>query len=191
MLAVASAVERLLERPTLAIDGEHYLAGLPLAEEKFGGQMFIQMGVLAPIADGLIFLLMYYFFRKLLLVIAAMLVATLSFTWTMGLLIGTGFTVHIMSSMIPVFLMPIAILNSIHVLSEFFDLYPRYQDRRATLRAVYSELFAPISYTTLTTAIAFASLMLVPIPPVQVFGAFIAIGVVIAWLLRWFSCPHL
>jgi len=33
-----------------------------------------------------------------------MLMAMLAVIWTMGLLIGLGFTVHIMSSMIPVFL---------------------------------------------------------------------------------------
>lgn len=71
--------------------------------------MFIQMGLLAPLAGLLIFLLMFYFFRKLILVVVAML----SVVWTMGLLTGTGFTLHIMSSRIPVFLMPIAVLDSI------------------------------------------------------------------------------
>ena len=83
--------------------------------------MFIQMGLLAPLAGMLIFLLMLYFFRKLILVVAAMLVAMLSVIWTMGLLTDTGFTLHIMSSMIPIFLMPIAVLDSIHILSEFFE----------------------------------------------------------------------
>ena len=186
---VSSEIKDSLKSPGREIAGEHYLAGLPLAEETFGRDMFIQMALLAPLAGLLIFLLMFYFFRKLLLVVAAMLVAMLSVTWTMGLLIGTGFTLHIMSSMIPIFLMPIAILDSIHILSEFFDQYPRHQDRRATLRAVYKELFTPITYTTLTTAVAFASLALAPIPPVQVFGLFVAIGVIIAWLLTMVFVP--
>ena len=158
---VSSDIKGLLKSPGLDIKGEHHLAGLPLAEETFGRNMFIQMAFLGPIAGLLIFLLMLYFFRRLLLVIGAMLVAMLSVIWTMGLLIGTGFSLHVMSSMIPVFLMPIAILDSIHILSEFFDQYPHHEDRRATLRAVYRELFTPISYTTLSTAVAFASLALV------------------------------
>ena len=123
---VSSRIKDLLKSPGQEIRGEHYLGGLPLAEETFGSDMFIQMGFLAPIAGMLIFAfaLMLYFFRRLLLVIGAMLVAMLSVIWTMGLLIGSGFTLHIMSSMIPVFLMPIAILDSIHILSEFFDQYP-------------------------------------------------------------------
>ena len=186
---VSSDIKGLLKSPGLAIKGEHHLAGLPLAEETFGRNMFIQMAFLGPLAGLLIFLLMLYFFRRLLLVIGAMLVAMLSVIWTMGLLIGTGFSLHVMSSMIPVFLMPIAILDSIHILSEFFDQYPKCQDRRATLRAVYKELFTPISYTTLTTAVAFGSLALAPIPPVQVFGLFVAIGVIIAWLLTMVFVP--
>ena len=186
---VSADIRELLRSPGLEIKGEHYLAGLPLAEETFGRDMFLQMGLLAPIAGLLVFFLMLYFFRRLLMVVAAMLVAMLSVIWTMGLLIGTGFTLHIMSSMIPVFLMPIAILDSIHILSEFFDQYPHYKDRRATLRAVYKDLFTPISYTTLSTAVAFASLALAPIPPVQVFGLFVAIGVVIAWLVTMVFVP--
>ena len=186
---VSSDIKALLKSPGLEIKGEHHLAGLPLAEETFGRNMFLQMAVLGPVAGALIFILMLYLFRRLLLVIGAMLVAMLSVIWTMGLLIGTGFSLHVMSSMIPVFLMPIAILDSIHILSEFFDQYPLHQDRRATLRAVYKELFTPISYTTLTTAVAFGSLALAPIPPVQVFGLFVAIGVIIAWLVTMVFVP--
>ncbi|UCD58225.1 MAG: MMPL family transporter, partial [Candidatus Hydrogenedentota bacterium] len=37
-------------------------------------------------------------------------------------------------------------------------------------------------YTSLTTAAGFASLALTPIPPIQVFGLFVAFGVMLAWL---------
>ncbi len=173
--------ESIAASPQLA-ELETHVAGLPLAEEVFGQEMFIQMGIFAPLAGLLIFGLMLLFFRKVTLVLAAMAVAMLSVVWTMGLLIGTGNTLHIMSSMIPIFLMPIAILDSIHVLSEFFDRYPHHLDRKETLRVVYGELFRPLAYTSLTTAVAFASLAIAPIPPVRVFGLFVAFGVAVAWL---------
>ena len=75
---VTAEVKDLLAVHTMLGGGDHYLAGLPLAEEKFGRDMFIQMALLAPLAGMLIFLLMLYFFRKLILVVAAMLVAMLS-----------------------------------------------------------------------------------------------------------------
>jgi predicted RND superfamily exporter protein len=101
----------------------------------------------------------------------------------MGLLIITGRTVHIMSSMIPVFIMPIAVLDAVHILSDFFDRYPAIGDRRRTLQRVMEELSAPMLYTSFTTCAGFGSLIFTPIPPVQVFGIFIAIGVLLAWFL--------
>ncbi|MDP6460191.1 MAG: MMPL family transporter, partial [Gemmatimonadota bacterium] len=164
-------------------DEEYHLAGIPLAEDTFGAEMFIQMAVSAPAAMLLIFLLMLYFFRKPMIIAAPMIVAMMSVIWTMGLLIGLGFTVHIMSSMIPIFLMPIAVLDSIHMITEFHERYPSSRSMRQTISDTMDELFVPMIFTSLTTVVGFVSLILTPIPPVQVFGAFVAFGIAVAWFL--------
>ncbi|MHC4315831.1 MAG: efflux RND transporter permease subunit, partial [Planctomycetota bacterium] len=163
-------------------DEEYHITGLPVAEDTFGVEMFVQMAVSAPLAMAVIFVLMLLFFRKLVLVISPMIVALVSVISTMGLLIGFGYPVHIMSSMIPIFLMPIAVVDSVHILSEFFDLYTREKGRRNTMLEVMGNLFMPMLYTSLTSAAGFASLALTPIPPVQVFGVFVAVGIMIAWI---------
>jgi predicted RND superfamily exporter protein len=161
---------------------EYHITGLPVAEDTFGVEMFIQMAISAPLAMIVIFLLMLLFFRKIILIISPMIVAMVSVISSMGLLIGFGFPVHIMSSMIPIFLMPIAVVDSIHILSEFFDLYTKEKGRKDTILEVMGNLFMPMLYTSLTSAAGFASLALTPIPPVQVFGIFVAIGIMIAWV---------
>ncbi|UCG59722.1 MAG: MMPL family transporter [Phycisphaerales bacterium] len=163
-------------------DEEYYITGLPVAEDTFGVEMFIQMAISAPLAMAVIFVLMLIFFRKLVLVISPMIVAMVSVISTMGLLIGLGYPVHIMSSMIPIFLMPIAVVDSVHILSEFFDAYTPQKGRKETTRHVMANLFTPMLYTSLTSAAGFASLALTPIPPVQVFGVFVAVGIMIAWV---------
>ncbi len=163
-------------------DEEYHITGLPVAEDTFGYEMFVQMAVSAPLAMLVIFVLMLLFFRKLVLVISPMIVAMVSVISTMGLLIGLGYPVHIMSSMIPIFLMPISVVDSVHILSEFFDLYTKEKGRKNTALEVMSNLFMPMLYTSLTSAAGFASLALTPIPPVQVFGIFVAIGIMIAWV---------
>lgn len=162
---------------------QYHITGLPVAEDTFGHEMFIQMAISAPLAMLVIFILLFVFFRKVVLIVSPMIVAMVSVIVTMGLLIGMGYTVHIMSSMIPIFIMPIAVLDAIHILSEFFDRYQATRDRRATIHTVMEELFTPMLYTSLTSAAGFASLALTPIPPVQVFGMFVAFGIMLAWLL--------
>ncbi|MFC1703757.1 RND family transporter [Candidatus Omnitrophota bacterium] len=173
------------------IQGEekYYITGLPVAEDTFGVEMFKQMALSAPLAGLIIFFLMLLFFKKIILVISPMLVAIATVLITMGLLIGMGFPVHIMSSMIPIFLMPIAVLDSVHILSEFFDKYPSIGDKRKTIIAVMNELFTPMLYTSLTSAVGFFSLSFAPIPPVQTFGIFVAIGIMVAWILTMMFIP--
>ena len=170
-------------------DEVYHITGLPVAEDTFGYEMFIQMAVSAPLAMLVIFLLMLFFFRKLVLIISPMIVAMVSVICTMGLLIAFGYPVHIMSSMIPIFLMPIAVVDSVHILSEFFDLYTKEKGRRQTTIEVMNDLFMPMLYTSLTSAAGFASLALTPIPPVQVFGLFVAVGIMIAWVCTILFVP--
>lgn len=159
------------------------IAGLPMAEMVFGEQMFILMGVLSPLAMLVIALGLWVLFKDWRLIVAPLLVSMLSVLWTMGLLIGLGLPVHIMSSMIPVFLMVTGLADGIHILSQFYDVYPRYGEKRTAILETMKELYSPVLYTSYTVMAGFGSLTLVNIPPVRIFGLFVTIGVFAAWVL--------
>lgn len=178
---IAGEIEKLVEK--FGGDVNYHIAGLPIAEDSFGAEMFVQMAYSAPAAMLIIFLLMVMFFKKMKVVLAPMIVAMMAVIWSMGLLILTGNTVHIMSSMIPIFLIPISVLNSIHIISAFHDNFKKFKHKDATLRHAINELFTPMLFTSMTTVAGFISLALTPIPPVQVFGIFVAFGIITAWFL--------
>lgn len=184
---IASEIQAIIN--SLDSNDEFHITGQPVAQDTFGVEMFQQMAISAPLAGLLIFLVMLYFFRSIPLVVAPMLLAMATVIATMGLLIGMGYTVHIMSSMIPIFLMPIAVVASIHVLSGFTDRCHSGENSQAVMEEVIQSLYKPVIFTGLTTTVGFASLMLTPIPPVQVFGAFVAIGVIFAMILTLTFLP--
>lgn len=188
---ISYQVSQMLREKIATFDGDDtwYITGLPVAQDTFGVEMFVQMAVSAPMAMLLIFVLMWYFFRSVKLIISPMIVAVVAVIITMGVLVMTGNTVHIMSSMIPIFIMPIAVLDAVHILSDFFDVYPKFKDRRRAITHVMEELSMPMLFTSLTTAAGFGSLAFTPIPPVQVFGVFIAFGVAMAWLFTIMLVP--
>lgn len=187
---IAQEVENIV-KSELTTGQNYYLAGLPIAEDTFGNEMFIQMGIVAPLAFMFILMILFIQFRRLSFLFPPAMDAMFSVLWTMGLLIGTGFTVHIMSSMIPIFLMPMALLSDIHILSEFADRYVKSSHRRQALLEGMEELYSACFYTSATTAAAFASTALADIPPVRVFGFFVAFGVMAAWLLSMTLVPAL
>ena len=161
----------------------YYIAGDPVARDTFGAEMFKLMGIFSPIAGMIMFAAIQLMFRNLALSLAMMAVAMAAIIWSMGLLIGAGFPVHIMSSMAPVFLMAIA-TDSIHIFNEFYFRYREKRDKLAAIRETMQAVSRPVRYTALATAAGFAVLLFMNIIPVQVFGGLIAFGTVV---LRLFS----
>lgn len=123
---IADQIGRLLAKEDGL--GKCYLAGDLIARDTFGAQMFLQMALFSPLAGLIMFLVLYAMFRNLVLTASMMAAAMISIVWSMGLLIGLGFKAHIMSSMIPVFLIAIA-TDSVHIFNEFYFTFTRRQGR--------------------------------------------------------------
>lgn len=166
------------------------IAGDPVARDTFGAEMFKLMGMFAPLAGMIMFAVSFLMFRSLFISLAIMAPAMIIIICSMGLLIGLGYPIHIMSSMSPVFLMAIA-TDSIHIFNEF---YFRFQERGERRRAILETMRAvgkPLIYTDITTAVGFASLLLANIIPVKVFGFGVAFGTMLLLLLSFTLVPAL
>ena len=166
----------------------YYVAGDPVARDTFGAEMFKLMALFSPIAGMIMFAAIQLMFRNLALSAAMMGVSMVAIIWSIGLLIGAGFPVHIMSSMAPVFLMAIA-TDSIHIFNEFYFRYREGGDKLAAIRQTMAAVSRPVRFTALATAAGFAVLLFMNIVPVQVFGALIAFGTVVLRLLSFSFIP--
>lgn len=169
-------------------DEQYYVAGDPVARDTFGAEMFKQMGIFSPIAGMVMFILSFIMFKSLFLSVAIMIPAMVIIVWSMGLVIGLGFPIHIMSSMSPVFLMAIA-TDSIHIFNEFYFRYHEKKDRRAAIMETMKVVGSPVIYSDITTAVGFASLIFANIIPVKVFGFGIAFGTMALLLLSFSLIP--
>ncbi|PIV82022.1 hypothetical protein COW53_01195, partial [bacterium CG17_big_fil_post_rev_8_21_14_2_50_64_8] len=58
---IAGEIENILKR-TLLPGQDYHLAGLPVAEDTFGHEMFLQMAVVAPLAFMAIMVLVFLLF---------------------------------------------------------------------------------------------------------------------------------
>ncbi|MDO8539683.1 MAG: MMPL family transporter [Opitutaceae bacterium] len=165
-----------------------YVAGDPVARDTFGAQMFRQMGVFSPIAGLVMCIILWLMFRSVTLIVANMGVAMLSIVWAMGAMIGGGYTVHIMSSMIPVFLMAIS-TDTVHIFNEFCFRFAESRDKRTAVVETMRVVGRPVLLSDLTTAAAFVSLATGPIVPVKVFGIFVGVGTLAVLLMSFTVVP--
>ena len=183
---VADQVRQIVRREKG--DETYYIAGDPVARDTFGAEMFKLMAIFAPIAGMVMLIVRYLMFRDLFLSVTLMMDAMISIIWSMGLLIGLGFPIHIMSSMAPVFLMAIA-TDSIHIFNEFYFRFRESKDRKAAIIDTMRAVGRPVRYTALATAAGFAVLLFMNIIPVRVFGGLVAFGTVALRILSFSFIP--
>jgi hypothetical protein len=167
---------------------KYYIAGDPVARDTFGAEMFKLMAIFAPIAGMIMLFVRYLMFRDFFLSITLMMDAMISIVWSMGLLIGLGFPIHIMSSMAPVFLMAIA-TDSIHIFNEFYFRYRETKDKKKAIIETMQAVSRPVRYTALATAASFAVLLFMNIIPVKVFGGLVAFGTISLRILSFSFIP--
>ena len=183
---IADEIRKLL--PQAPGDDQYLLAGDPIARDTFGVEMFRQMGLFSPIAGLVMCIALWLMFRSVPLVVANMSVAMVSIIWSMGLLIGLGYSVHIMSSMSPVFLMAIA-TDSVHIFNEFAFRFGEVRDKRRALLDTVATVGKPIFYSDVTTAVGFVSLATATIVPVRIFGLVVGFGTLVILLMSFTLVP--
>src|SRR3990172_7984717 len=133
-------------------DEKYYIAGDPVARDTFGAEMFKLMALFAPIAGMVMLIVRYLMFRSLFLSMSIMFPAMIIIICSMGLLIGLGFPIHIMSSMSPVFLMAIA-TDSIPIFNEFYFRFGEKKDKKTAIIETMRAVGRPLIYTDITTAV--------------------------------------
>ena len=165
-----------------------YVAGDPVARDTFGAEMFKLMAVFAPLAGLVMFAVRYLMFGDIFLSVVLMMDAMIAIVWSMGLLIGLGFPIHVMSSMAPVFLMAIA-TDSIHIFNEFYFRYKEEPDKKAAIIKTMKAVGRPVRYTALATVAGFSVLLFMDIIPVKVFGGLVAFGTFLLRILSFSFVP--
>ncbi|MBI1745953.1 MAG: MMPL family transporter [Acidobacteria bacterium] len=183
---IADEIRKLL--PPDPGDDQYLLAGDPIARDTFGAEMFRQMGLFSPIAGLVMCIALWLMFRSVPMVVANMSVALVSIIWSMGLLIGLRYPVHIMSSMSPVFLMAIA-TDSVHIFNEFAFRFGEMRDKRRALLDTMATVGKPIFYSDVATAVGFASLATATIVPVKIFGLVVGFGTLVILLMSFTLVP--
>jgi hypothetical protein len=183
---IAGRIRAML--PMSSSGDQFFLAGDPIARDTFGYEMFQQMALFSPVAGMVMCLALWLMFRSWSVVIANMAVAMISIIWAMGLFIGLGFPVHIMSSMSPVFLMAIA-TDSVHIFNEFAFRYGEVNNKHRAVLETMAAVGRPVVLSDLTTAVGFASLAAGSIVPVRVFGLLVGFGTLVILLMSFTLVP--
>ena len=167
-------------------EGERlYVAGEGAVAGYMGAYIDADAFRLDPIAGLVITLVCLVAFRTLRGMLLPNLVVAATAASALGLMAAAGVSFFVITNALPVVLIGIAVADSIHILSQYYEevaLHPDESPRDLTVRTLL-HMWRPVTLTSLTTMAGFLGLYFASMmPPMQYFGLFAMIGVGVAWV---------
>ncbi|MCU7934787.1 MAG: MMPL family transporter [Candidatus Thiodiazotropha sp. (ex Dulcina madagascariensis)] len=174
------------EYDTLHVAGEGAISGY------MGAYIDADAMRLNPIAALIITLVIFIAFRTLRGTVLPNLVVLGTVATALGTMAAVGVPFFIITNAMPVVLVGIAVADSIHILSQYYEEMAQAPDKSSRQLAVsaMSKMWRPITITTFTTIAGFLGLSLASVmPPMTFFGLFAMLGVAMAWLYSMTVVP--
>lgn len=147
---------------------------------------------LNPLAGVIITIIVFIAFLRIGPTLMANIVIAASVLITLGVMAAVGVPFYVITNALPVILIGIAVADSIHIYSEYFERRAKHSDESfdSSIVATMLAMWRPITLTTLTTVAGFMGLYLAAyMPPFKFFGLFTALGVSLAWLYSLIFLP--
>ena len=171
-----------------------YLSGPPMIAAQTATSMEQDNQTLLPGVLLVIIVVLLLSFGRLQGVVAPLMIAVIALFWTLGTMAAFGVKQNIVTSMLPVFIIAIAVCDAIHFLATYYRLLPANPDRAARTQAASDalrKLFWPMLVTTITTMAGFFALSWTEVIFIREFGIFVGLGVMFAWIVTMLFLPAL
>lgn len=147
--------------------------------------------VFTPMVMSLGLILLYWVVGRIVPVVIGAVAMSTAVVICVALISAIGQPYTLVTAMVPTLLSAYTVSNLLH----FYAALKRTRDAgfRRPKRVVFALqiVHTPAMFNVLTTAAGMISLVLVPIPPIQVFGLISAIGVVVIYLVVFYLVPPL
>lgn len=164
-----------------------------IVEYNYASELIIsgEMKTLVPAMLLVVLLVLALMLRSAWGTLATLLVVVCSIVVAMGMMGWLGWPLTSGSASAPTIVLTMAVADCVHILVTYFYFLRQGQSKQNAMRASLQLNYQPVFLTSLTTAIGFLSMNYSEIPPFQILGNVVTIGVVAAWLFAIFLLPAL
>ncbi len=166
-----------------------HIHGGPIVTVEFEEIAIYDSVVFTPIVFLMMVILLFTIFKNKYSILMPFSIVILTILATLSIQILLGHKLNNFTSNIPVFIVAIALADSIHLYVSYINLSKNITNKFTIIHNMLKMNILPIFLTSMTTGIGFYSLMLSEIEPIQYLGESIAISVIIAFLLTIIVMP--
>lgn len=164
---------------------EHEIAltGRLIISDAMSQTLMTELGVIVPLAILLFAILLWCAFQTLMVVIAALGTVLFAMLWTLGLAAGLGWSLNLVTIVIPPLVLALSVACVMHVVSAYAD--------EGNLESGIRRIAIPLAATAVTTAIGLAALAVNSLESIRQFAILGAVGAVNAAVASVTALPLL
>jgi len=168
-----------------------FLGGVPMITSDMISYIKSDLSIFGIAVTALMVLVMWLFFRRKRWVLLPMLTCGITVWVMIGALGWLDWRVTVISSNFISILIIITISLTIHLIVRYGELYAENPDAKQSylVRETVRLMFQPCFFTTITTIVAFCSLVVSDIRPVIDFGWIMTLGISLAFVIAFIFFP--
>ncbi len=170
---------------------ELVLTGLPIARAQAPELLESDIRLLLAAAFAVFGLVLYWFFRRPAYVLLSIATVAPAYVVVLGILGHVGKPMSILTSFIPIVVLVVGMSDAVHILSEYRTRRRSSSDAREAIASTFGNMVGPCCYTSLTTAVGFASLAATRIGIVVDFGLLTAAAILLTFAFSMTVFPIL
>lgn len=168
-----------------------YIAGSPVEQFDFIKLIRRDQFTFVPLITILLILTTYIIYRSFTCMVLAMTIVFMTLCWTMGSIAILGQQLNLMTSLLAPVIMIVSVINSIYLMNLFFEIRQREHSLKESVITTIEQLGEPCFLTHFTAILGFVSLTLTPVPAIQSFGVFAALGTFFSYIIELVMTPLL
>ena len=181
-----NGVEETLQKNGLVV---YQLVGKASVQSEFVGLIQSDFGLFILLAFAFIIIFLKVQYGSWPAVFVPLALIAVTNICTLGLMALLGYSLNVLTVLIPTIISFVAISDVIHFYSKFRICIEDGLGKREALLKTVREIGMASFLTSVTTAIGFISLVSIRVEPVKLLGEFTAIGVLLAFVFTFILLP--
>jgi len=161
-----------------------YMAGAPVEQYEFIDLIHRDQMVFVPVITVILVLMTWLIYRSFACMVLSMSIVFTTLVWTLGTISLLGQELNLMTSLLAPVIMIISVINSTYLINLFFEVRPHHKSLKEAASVTIQQLGMPCFLTHFTAVLGFGSLALSPIPAIQSFGIYAALGTFYSYIVE-------
>jgi predicted RND superfamily exporter protein len=172
-------------------DNEIWITGTPHFKVSVIKILMHDLLWMPPLIALILALVLIVCYRTVLGVIVPLVTVAVGVVLSLGIIAALGYSLSMISVLVPPLLMILGLSYSVHVVSEYQQHRQETPDKTVLVRNTLKRILLPVMLTGVTTIAGFASMVVNPIEAISEFGELSVIGVIVITLVSVTFTPAL